>query len=291
MKRRTKRDWGPLLTAHDGKVREPLSGRSSRRIPLSEALARDQAADLIRSIVPELADGPLYVVQSDAGGLPSQYRNGFVGLHSPWLDVALSSWLRDRGEWRGRGPAVVVNAPSLRYDAERDAGTDQAFADELFQGRLTAVLVHELAHVVEGPIDRREFPELAAASRQATEAVRRWSADNTPPAVPWQGHGGDWLRLLAHVHHRAERLLDRRLPTPWVCGDNYQLAPYLAYRTALADEPERLRGQTFETIRNTAPPEAFVDLWRNDVRRWFSSFTEPTAETTKAVVQGLRLFC
>lgn len=45
MKRKTRRDWGPLLTAFDGKQREPLTGRSARRIPLAEALARDERID------------------------------------------------------------------------------------------------------------------------------------------------------------------------------------------------------------------------------------------------------
>jgi hypothetical protein len=68
------------------------------------------------------------------------------------------------------------------------------------------------------------------------------------------------------------------------------LTNYLTYRNALGDEPERLAAESFETIRSTAPPVEFVRLWRRDVKEWFSSITEPTAEATTEVVQGLRLF-
>lgn len=46
MKRKTRRDWGALLTAFDGKHRPPLSRRSAPRTPLAVALARDEAADM-----------------------------------------------------------------------------------------------------------------------------------------------------------------------------------------------------------------------------------------------------
>lgn len=253
-------------------------------------MTTDDLQTLAVRIAPELARHPFYVVRSDDDGLPPEYRlYGCHGLHAPFLDVALSGWLRDRGRWQGRGPAVLLNVEALKAEAVRDVGADQDLADELLRGRVYAVFAHELAHVAELGVDLWEFTNLDAASRHAGQVVRCFAADDYAPAVePWHGHNAVWLRLLGHVVYRAERLLDQRLPTWWVCGD-YGLTSFVGYRATLDDEPERMANEPLDTIRDTAPPRSFIELWRQDIRRWFSS-TERTPEVCKAFADGTALF-
>ncbi|MGE3780519.1 MAG: hypothetical protein AB7F89_25240, partial [Pirellulaceae bacterium] len=58
----------------------------------------------------------------------------------------------------------------------------------------------------------------------------------------------------------------------------YGLSSTFRYATALGDEPERMAGCDFETIRHTTPPAEFTDLWWADVERWVSR-----AETTNEI--------
>ena len=66
MKRKTRRDWGPLLTAFDGKARPPLSKRSAPRTPLAVALARDEAAEHAVA-APDVALGERAAVEATIG--------------------------------------------------------------------------------------------------------------------------------------------------------------------------------------------------------------------------------
>jgi len=244
-------------------------------------------------IAPELRSGPLYVVEADEPDLPPEYRlYGTRGLYAPFLDVALAGWLRSRDRWQGRGPLILINVEALRDEADQDAGGDRDLADALCRGRTVAVLTHELAHVLELGIDRREFPLWDEASEAAATTIRRWALDDyTPPAEPWHGHGGDWLRLLAHVTYRAERLIGERLPEPWLIGGaNFGLSAYGCYSFALGDEPERLANLSFDEIKAEAPPAEFISLWRSDIQAWHKALDEPGPEAAKAVADGMALF-
>lgn len=251
-----------------------------------------ELAELAKTIAPELRSAPLYVVDADSSGLPAEFMlYGCHGLYSPWFDVGLSSWLRDRGEWRGRGPAVLLNTGSLRREAADDAGGDQALADELYPGRLLATFVHEVAHVLELPADRTEYVDLRAASREATAALRTYHVTDCEPSAPWIGHDATWVRLLCHVVYRVETLTGLPLPGPWLCDPHrYRLSLFGNYQFTLADEPERLQDQTFETIKAGAPPAEFISLWRSDVLAWYRGLNEPGPEATKAVADGMALF-
>jgi len=61
----------------------------------------------------------------------------------------------------------------------------------------------------------------------------------------------------------------------------------LRYAKALGDEPERLAGCDFETIRSSAPPTAFTELWWADVERWVSQ-AEMTNEIPIALAACVR---
>jgi DNA phosphorothioation-dependent restriction protein DptG len=86
-------------------------------------------------------------------------------------------------------------------------------------------------------------------------------------------------------------LLDKRSPTAWVCESrHYGLFSLNGYRFALTDEIEQLAAEDFETIRNTAPPTEFIELWRRDIEKWFESLPEPNEAETKQFVDAMRLF-
>jgi len=158
---------------------------------------------LARQVVPDIGNTPLYLVAASEPGLPVEYRcYGCRAFTSTWLDVGLSAWLKDQGRWQGRGPAIVVNAAALRTEAATDADGDEDFADMLFRDRLTAVLVHELGHVVEAPFDLTALENFDQATTEATAVVHEWVTTDPPTRqAPWHGHGADWLRLVIHTQH------------------------------------------------------------------------------------------
>ena len=78
----------------------------------------NETTKLLRKIAPaDIGGHPLYLAFSSS--LPRDLRppESVWGMHSPALDLGLRAWLESRGEWRGRGPAIVVNDLSIRLDA------------------------------------------------------------------------------------------------------------------------------------------------------------------------------
>ena len=193
------------------------------------------------------------------------------GATSHWLDLVARDWLKARGDWRGRGPTIWLNDVKIKAASVQDADGDSAFAEDLYRGRLTALLIHEVSHVLSKPIDvDDDFPEVAIPFLKATVSNPHppQPQDALKP-LPWIGHQCDFLRVLAHVVHRAEALLQDRLPDPWLLANrSYCVSPLFCYRDVLGDEPEDMAGASFSTIRDTPIPEPFLELWRDDAARY-----------------------
>ncbi len=223
------------------------------------------------------ADVPLYFVRTSEANLPPALRVENVrGLTSQFMDIAARPYLKTNGRWRGRGPCILLGDALLQAEAERDGGKGSEFADELFRSRLLAVAVHELGHVLEQPFDPTEHGEPSANSKAASAAVSAWTAraaDGYKPSFPWSGHDLHFVRVLCHAVDRAERLLGRRLPDQWLLGRGYGLSLLCLYRGTLEQELSGpMAGESFETIRVTPPPVAFLELWRRDVLQYMNDF-------------------
>lgn len=250
-------------------------------------LPHDRLQNMAREIAPADLEGlPFYV--ADLSDLPADQRPAdLLGVTSPVHDVAHKPGLGER--WAGRGPAVSIAAARLYAGALQDAAGNESFACELVEGRAIAVCCHELAHVLEGPFDASlSADELFGVA--VGDMMRRYAAgDVPPPRVPWQGHDGQWLRMLAHVVYRTEALIGHRLPGSWLSQHDYGLSPLHTYRRALVDEVEAMAGASFAEIRTTRPPASFVRLWRGDVTAWLQTELDGI-DWGADVITALRLF-
>jgi hypothetical protein len=236
---------------------------------------------LLRRIAPaDCGSRPIYVALTSE--MPPDLRpSGSVyGFHSVCLDLSFKSWLTDVGRWRGRGPAIGINDLEILREANELAGSDRELRDELYRGRMLAIALHEWSHALERPFDLRTLPNEIAAEIETDSkaAVLQWIADADRPYDPsaevppqWLGHEAQFIRILLHVAHRAERFVGR-LPDRFLFSSlNYSLSGLWCYRAELRREIEAFDSSLcFDDLRKCHPPKSFIELWRDDLHRWWS---------------------
>ena len=237
-----------------------------------------------RSIAPELARAPLYVIESD--GLPADLAEtvsacGFLGGTAPRLDLTFRDAIAD---WQGRGVAVVLNCPGIRDEAERVTGTatDQAIA--VVKRR---VLIHELGHVLGerqppyfAAVESPPPPDIAGAMGAARAAL---VADYSNPELPpWHDHGTDWLRATLHLAERA-RSRGLEFSTRDLIADYVPIpADAYAFEFELVEEFFESSNEDYEQVKRRPLPARFAHLHRAGVVRWYQE-KQIVADYRKAV--------
>jgi hypothetical protein len=222
-----------------------------------------ESAKLARKIVPDLADVPLYVVS--AHRLIEEAKVG--GLTAMNLDMAVRPFV----DWKGRGVAVLYKMVattilSHKYDiTEQDA--------------LHSVVLHEVAHAIEGAFRESQQEESKALADEAAEAARCTLAQGIDAhPTDWHvanylvSHGVRFLRVLAHLRYRAQAV------GVTLCIDQlYQYAvrgvPVDLYASAFKNECRELRRCRFATILAEPLPQSARDLWRRDSELICESFS------------------
>jgi hypothetical protein len=231
------------------------------------ASIRGELESLCRSIIPDLAGVPLYIVGT--GTAPRGQRGRFGGafaLTGPFLDLAV----RPLVEWQGRGAAIVINdAAALRLTRDWAAYLGRDFA-EMFIAVANALVIHEAAHITsEGFYGRQDIAPPDGALERFRETVT--VAFNEPSDVPecaFDGHGHAFIRHLLHVAHRASAK-GYRFHWPCVASlDSYELSSLTRYGIELGDEPERMAGATFAELRAIPAPMRFANMWNLDCAAW-----------------------
>jgi len=198
----------------DGRRRSRLAFRRWReRIPEALSMKADvpilisrhrqnwlgSAGSMVRSLDPAgLGAGGFHAVDAAIfGDIPADCLGfTFEGL----FDVARASLPVSAR----RGPAVAINVPTIV------AGTVARFGDTLDErslvatarAEITAVGLHEAAHAIDQRADDKpidvppalSFPIVRSQLAKPRD-VRRWRS----------GHGGRWVRAMAHFCHRATR--------------------------------------------------------------------------------------
>jgi hypothetical protein len=252
---------------------------------------------LMRRIVPDLASVPAYVVF--ASDLPSAelLSDDARGMGGAGTDLALKSHLMGRNLWHGRGPAIIVNDTMLHVDAfEIEEHGSEAEREEKFEVSLLAVSLHEMAHVLDRGFELDEpvnYVDVEAqrdlAEARMSLAAALWSGDLKPYFPRFVAHEIDWIRSVLHLRDRATKA-GWTIPLNFVfCAYAYGLTNGHRYATALAPELAACDGQTFASIRATAPPEPFIELWRDDVRKWIRQIIEMDPINDWALSHGISL--
>lgn len=254
-------------------------------------------SDIIRRLelaAAEMLGGRVYVAL--ASRLPEPWRSvgrRCLGLSGNALDLALQPYL----QWQGRGPAILVGDEAIsEYVAALAGGRPGANHGRLLRPEIAGVIAHELGHIVEQQWTFDALPGAAAAFVAAASSA--WAEADHPPAVetpvPWQDHGGPWLRLALHAAYRLAQPLGLHSP-PSIETQPYGLSAGWRYAAALDDEPDRLAGLALAglalaDVAETSPPEAFRRLWQADVRRWFAALPDPSEAQVTALIAGLSVF-
>jgi len=243
---------------------------------------------IAKAILPER---PLYILR--ASKIPQEFRPvGALALAGRHLDMTLRDYIKP---WRGRRGVVLLNDLELTswIKAMYRCGPRR-----IYKRRETLmVLAHEVAHVAERPILESEKDDNLdpVFSKAITASLTEFCAE--PPmtasaSCPWAGHGGDFIRTLFHAAHRVRQVAGEWLPrSGWFDPRMYNLPSREdEYRSALADEPERLQDVPLTEISSIAPPSAFAKLWRDGVQAWFNAIPNPSDSQASVWARGLTIF-
>lgn len=219
-----------------------------------------RAEHLCRAIATlDLAGWPLYIVPQSR--LPDELGGKAVcdGFTCPRLDLYLREVIGPA--WQGRGPCMVIG----------DTGFEPLDALDA-QCHLLAVVLHELAHILERPADADEDVDRAKLIFESLCVGHAVSQETLPDktAPPFHGHGLRFIRAALHLQYRA-KTTGVLVPLSGYCaGRQYGLSHPNRYRQALGKEPARLAGRPIRDILRASYPRAFRRLWAADVAHWLS---------------------
>ena len=180
-----------------------------------------------------------------------------------YCDIIADCHIRDhlvaRGEWRGKGPAIVFRSDHIR----------EHYGDhpENFRRGVLEIMLHETAHALPAIPSLPDFePSPILRKIQADRFARCASTIDDGNAVE-SCHGAQFIRIAAHLWYRS--LAAGFVGAPWniFSGYRYNLSHPFAYVEALGDELRRMYSATFAEIEATPPPQAFADLWQADFMR------------------------
>jgi hypothetical protein len=245
-----------------------------------------RAEGLLREIAgADLGDRPLYILAQSMvkGPLRQQPMYGFTS-------EILSEFVRPFVEWRGPGPAMMINDLQIQADftphtaaALQEWGGDAERAQawtEFMDGTaiFLAIAIHEMAHVVGS---HREILEPRAQVTHALSLpkmislLRLLGEQKRTPEVRTaiqDTHNFPFIRALLHLYWRFCRRRFSRFDPPigavnfWV-GPTCELSPFEDYLAAIGGEPERLIDQSIGEILSSPAPGPLVLLYGNDLVR------------------------
>jgi hypothetical protein len=213
----------------------------------------------------ELRCKPLYVIlESECP--PGLFNREMHGCTMPTLTDALQSYISHR--WVGEGPSIYLADVAMSRCAERV---------EDVAGRIHGMAAHEAAHVVEFFADglyRRDSPDwrinatLKALSSPLEESERQVETGDPP----WGYHDERFFRLALHIAHRLRRHghycpVARVINSSW-----YGIASDVGcFSGRLSEEFEECESLTLFEVLARAPPRAYAELWRREIKEFEDS--------------------
>ena len=120
----------------------------------------------------DLDAAPFYVLYAhEVGSAVGDCRT--YGLWGRSLDLLFRHVIAGRIGWQGRGPCIVLDPLAIWLDALADllASDGESIDPDWYERRLAGILLHELAHEVEGevarPADTQSTTAAVAKARSA----------------------------------------------------------------------------------------------------------------------------
>lgn len=197
--------------------------------------------------------GPIYPLNaSELAGNMSSGTTVWLGLTGAVMSVELR---HEIPSWQGPGFCCV-----LKVDEHRN------------ERHLRGSVLHEYAHFVNASTGF--LLDVAFRNRPAGHPVYdSWDSEPaerfTPmrAETPWASHGPDFIRVCCHLLHRANRLGWSVNAEDCYPHDLYGLRPLAAYANVLGDELDNLVGLPMSEVRESDPPEEFVQAAAGDLQR------------------------
>ncbi|MEQ1829436.1 MAG: hypothetical protein ABL921_25960 [Pirellula sp.] len=204
----------------------------------------------------DLEGVPLYLVRQSRISAEFGIGQGCYGYTLPSAALYFRSYI---DPWLGFGPCAVINDLALAEDFDP---IDLEYAT-------VAVILHELAHILDRPVlcdDRGEEPleKIQFESLVLADAIQRSPRSELPP---YAGHEASFVRLVIHLAHRANLVGVETCPAAIFAGHRYRLSPTAFYQDALEDEPNQQINNRLRDLPAVVPPNRVLEVWNLDVRR------------------------
>ncbi len=233
--------------------------------------------NIIEALAPELAG--CYVLignNTPAAGIRSELEGRILGVFRRDLASIGRPELESTNRWRGIRSAIWINIAAIREANKALPPAERRLFD---WATILGVLLHESGHVLDAGCVTVEPPEkdLTELRSSFDKWVMAPLKRRTDP--PWFLHEKSWIRCSIHLAYRGRR---RLLPVPAigvVDTVRYGLSSVEKYESALGNEPSTMMNLPFKTILSTAPPAAFIELWKKDTSRPRATDTAPADHT------------
>lgn len=246
---------------------------------------RDRASTALQQLIPEVP-GIVIALTSE---LPESHRGAGIAYTGKDLDVAIRAY----SGFEGRAVALVVNDQVIleNQTAHAIARNLAAATASMLRGAFLEAVAHEVGHIItNGWVPSADDPEPPSPTVTArVEKLCEGGPDrrsDSEEIAPWINHNGRWVRMYLQLSHRLRAVGFSITPQ---LDDFHGLSPAWKYATALGDEPIQLVDVPLPEIGNIAPPEPFRELWKSDVRRWWTNLSHPTEAQTDALFQALQM--
>ncbi len=225
----------------------------------------DECETLALQLAPELGASPLYFVNVPLGHPRQETCAAFTSRGA--INFSIRHELIAAGRYRGPGPMI-------------------AFCDNtMWRTATLAVALHEVSHNLPYQQPQADFEPSEALRNLQRICIENQIADDSKRLIrPWNGdHDLGFIRRCLHLHWRAWQIgYEIGAGDMYFAGNYYGLSPHWMYLHAIGIEPQRMANESFEAIEAEPYPTEFIELWRNDVGRWYR--THPEALTTQGEV-------
>lgn len=248
-----------------------------------ETTTHDEIESALLRLAPELETRP-YVLWASELGADRPATTCYYGATRGDLAAIHRDAIGSR--WRGIAPAMLLDDATIAGAAEGRGITFDQFALD--------IAIHELGHILQLPAPHYSpgFEKFAPALLQddrtdlAESLVELPSRERTQP---WDQHAADFHRIVGHLIVRAKILGVPCNPKIVLPHGQYTLGANIAdHLAAIGDEPWRMRHLPFDEIKQRAPPERFIRLWRRDTKRTFYFIRTERERTMRTTIERIR---